>query len=70
MVQWTPPSGLTQNRYRVELNGDLTVFAANAASVGMYTCVALNSVGSDSGQVEVVVRGNYRVADNLQLGGH
>ena len=54
----------------MELNGDLTVFAANAASVGMYTCVASNSVGSDSGQVEVIVRGNYHVADNLQLGGH
>lgn len=41
----------------MESNGDLTVFSADAASVGMYTCVASNTVGSDSGQVEVIVRG-------------
>ena len=58
-VQWTPPSGLNQNSYREESNGDLTVFSASAASVGMYTCVASNSVGSASGQVEVIVRGKY-----------
>ena len=57
MVQWTPPSGLNQNNYRMESNGDLTVFSANAQSVGVYTCVASNMVGSASGQIEVTVRG-------------
>ena len=41
----------------METDGDLTVFSASAQSVGVYTCVASNSVGSASGQVEVTVRG-------------
>ena len=41
----------------METNGDLTVFSASAQSVGVYTCVASNSVGSASGQIEVTVRG-------------
>ena len=56
-VQWTPPSGLNPNDYRVESSGDLMVFSANVQSVGVYTCVASNSVGSASEDVEVVVRG-------------
>lgn len=56
-IQWTPPDGLNPNSYRMEANGDLTVFSAVAQSMGPYTCMATNSVGSMSSQIEVVVRG-------------
>ena len=56
-IQWTPPEGLTPGSYRTESNGDLTVFSASARSIGMFTCEASNSVGSESGQIEVDVKG-------------
>ena len=56
-IQWTPPDGLSPGSFRVESSGELTIFSASAQSVGVYMCVASNSVGSASGQVEVNVVG-------------
>ena len=51
------PDGLSPGSFRVESSGELTIFSASAQSVGVYMCVASNSVGSASGQVEVNVMG-------------
>ena len=57
IIHWTTPSGLNPENYRVDTSGDLTVFSADAQTIGTYTCVATNDFGSDSGQIEVTVKG-------------
>ena len=66
-IQWTPPEGLTPGNYRTEVGGALTVFTASARSIGVYTCMASNSVGSDSSQIEVDVKGESKTLRFLFL---
>ena len=53
MVSWTPLSGSS----KVLSNHSLLVPDSKVTDAGMYTCTAMNSVGTDSKIVVVSVRG-------------
>ena len=59
MVSWTPLTGSA----KVLSNHTLLIQDSRVSDAGMYTCTAMNSVGSDSMIVVVSVRGEtYSVA--------